>query len=74
MQEEILEIFSTLFNRPISPDEDFSMDTQSDWDSMKHIEVIMTLEEELGLSFEAADIPHLTSIAKITKKIQEMKS
>ena len=73
MSDDVAAVFSALFNREISPDSDFSMDTEQEWDSMKHIEIIMTLEEELGVSFDAADIPRLTSLKKIIQKVKEIK-
>lgn len=50
------------------------MENQSDWDSMKHIEIIMTLEDELNISFEAGDIPNMTSLAEIIVKVKAMQA
>ena len=74
MENKIADIFSSLFGRKISPDADFSMENQSDWDSMKHIEIIMTLEDELNTSFEAGDIPNMTSLAEIIAKVKAMQA
>lgn len=74
MENKIADIFSSLFGRKISPDADFSMENQSDWDSMKHIEIIMTLEDELNISFEAGDIPNMTSLAEIIVKVKAMQA
>lgn len=74
MENKIADIFSSLFGRKISPDADFSMENQSDWDSMKHIEIIMTLEDELNISFEAGDIPNMTSLAEIIAKVKAMQA
>ena len=74
MENKIADIFSSLFGRKISPDADFSLENQSDWDSMKHIEIIMTLEDELNISFEAGDIPNMTSLAEIIAKVKAMQA
>ena len=49
------------------------MESEPKWDSMKHIEVIMVLEEELGISFRPESIPTLTSMAKIVDEINKLK-
>ena len=66
------EILSTLLGQSFSAENDVSMENQELWDSMKHIEIIITLEEELGISFNAKDIPTLTSMSKIIDAIKQM--
>jgi acyl carrier protein len=39
---------------------------------MKHIEIIMTIEEDFNISFTAADLPYLTSKSVIEKKLSEL--
>lgn len=71
LEKEIARIFSVLFKKEITPDSDISMDNEELWDSIKHIEIIMTLEEELGISFRMQDIPELRSMKKIIAKAKE---
>ena len=71
-KDTILQIMETLLNKKISLNEDVSMENCSDWDSMKHIEIILSIEEELGVSFEPEDIPSLTSVSKIIKKVEDL--
>ena len=72
IQENICLILSTIFKRPISLEENVSMENEDLWDSLKHIEIIVTIEEELGVSFAPEDIPQLTSMNKIIKKVEEL--
>jgi acyl carrier protein len=37
------------------------------WDSMKHIELVLVLEQKAGVRFKASEIPMLTSIGGIKK-------
>ena len=67
MKEKVKNILEMLLNQKVS--DDVSMENCDTWDSMKHIEIIMTLEDELGVSFNVEDIPHLTSLAKILEKL-----
>lgn len=50
--------------------DDSSPRTIGDWDSMKHIELILTLEKEYGIRFKASEIPMLTSVGNIKKRIE----
>ncbi len=73
MEQEIIKILSQLFDREIKEGENFSAETEEKWDSFKQIEIIMTIEDELGVSFNPEDIPQLNSLNKIIKKVKELK-
>lgn len=70
MEEQVAKILSLLLGHDIAVDDDVSMQNQELWDSMKHIEIITTLEEELRVSFNIEDIPQLTSMKKIIEVIK----
>lgn len=70
VEEKVKEILSTLLEEEIN--EDVSMNNSTKWDSMKHIEIITTLEEELNISFEVEDIPKLVSYKLLIDKIKEL--
>ena len=66
------QILTILFRKEIQDLDNFSMEREPLWDSMKHIEVIMTLEEELGISFPPEQIPLLTSASEIIARVKEL--
>lgn len=72
MEKQVAEILSMLLGQEVSVGDDVSMENQELWDSMKHIEIITTLEEELGVSFKIEEIPTLTSMGKIVEAIKKM--
>lgn len=72
IENNVSKILSALLGQEINPNDDVSMENQELWDSMKHIEIISTLEEELGISFNIEDIPKLTSMEKIVEAIKKM--
>lgn len=72
IENKVSKILSVLLGQEINPNDDVSMENQELWDSMKHIEIITTLEEELGISFNIEDIPKLTSMQKIVEAIKKM--
>jgi acyl carrier protein len=44
---------------------DASPRTVAEWDSLKHMSLVLDLEREFGVEFAEADIPELTSVARI---------
>ena len=73
MENEIIKILSQLFEKEIKKGEEISIYTEEKWDSLKHIEIIMTLEEEFDISFSPEDIQQLKSLSKIIEKVKELK-
>lgn len=47
----------------------FSMDDIPEWDSFKHIELIIALEEEFKIKLDVNDTTEMTSIPIIKSKI-----
>jgi acyl carrier protein len=45
--------------------DDISPRTIKSWNSLKHIELIMTIEREFGVRFEASEVPALTSLGSV---------
>ena len=46
-------------------DEAWSMNSIAEWDSLKHIQLIAELEDELNIQFDYEDIVTMNSIEKI---------
>ena len=72
MEDQVAQILSILLGQDFTSEDDVSMENQELWDSMKHIEIITTLEEELNISFNIEDIPKLTSMKKIIEAIKNL--
>lgn len=47
---------------------DSSRNNTYQWDSLKHIEVIFAVEDELGLQFSEEELAELDSVGKIVEK------
>ncbi len=72
IEEQVAKIFSVLFQKEINSNDSIAKGEDALWDSMKHIEIIMAVEEELDVSFAPQDIPKLTSMKLIVDKIKEL--
>jgi len=65
-------VIATSFEIPVEQISDSCSDqTIEQWDSVGHINLVMALEQEFGLSFTMEEIMHLRDIAAISKAIAE---
>jgi acyl carrier protein len=72
MREQIKSIIGRVFNIKNVRD-DISQHNCVEWDSLKHLNLIIELEEEFNISFDPEDIVVMTDINSITEKIQQLK-
>lgn len=54
-----------------SINEDTSMDTVEDWDSIKHMNLVLAIEEEFGVSIPDEDAANITSYPLIRLVLNE---
>lgn len=54
---------------PEKVNENTTIDNLSEWDSMKHMELVMCLEAKFNVSFEVNEIVELNSVKKIINVI-----
>ena len=71
MIDKIRESFNEVLQVPFNKVTDTTtMENLSEWDSMKHMELIMALENKFQVSFEINEIVELNSVKKIIETIQ----
>jgi acyl carrier protein len=58
-------VLETVFGRTIAPDENPRRETEAAWDSLKHVELIFSVEESLGIQFSAEELGELNSYDKL---------
>ena len=52
-------------------DEDSSPDTVKNWDSLKHMNLILAIEEEFAIAFSDEEIVDMLSIRRIVEILEE---
>ena len=52
-------------------DEDFEQSHAENWDSLNHLNLIISIEEQFDVSFEPEEIATMTSLKKIEEKLKE---
>jgi len=65
LEKRVLSVFNVLLCQQLQAGGDYTRKNVSNWDSLKHIEIIFALEEELGVEFSEAELAGLDSVAKI---------
>ena len=72
VQERIKKIMSIVFEVPIDQiTETSSKDTIEHWDSLRHLNLIMALEEEFGREIPDEEAEKLQSVGDVIKYIEE---
>ena len=57
----------------ISPEQitpDLTIDKVENWDSFRHLQVILALEGEYGVQFDPQRVPDLTSISLLQRELE----
>lgn len=66
------EVVSRVLRCPVTDvNGESSMRTIASWDSLRHIELIMELEEAFGLAFPPMQAAAMTSVAAIRRVLQQ---
>ncbi len=68
MRQDLKEVLESVLEvRSIS--EDDTARTVPSWDSVRHLSLVLALEERFGIAFEADEIAELVSVRAITEAI-----
>lgn len=66
----VRDALSTVLRRPIQPGENVERGRESKWDSLRHVEILFTVEASLGIRFTAGEMPELNSLEKLVRAAQ----
>ena len=58
----------------ISSDEvtpELNMESAETWDSFRHLQLILSIEDEYGVQFDPQKIPDLTTVAKVLQALEQ---
>lgn len=50
---------------------DLTAESTETWDSFRHLQLILSIEDEYGVQFDPQRIPELTSVARIEEALQQ---
>ena len=69
IEQTVLAVLTTILKRPFSDSTDITRQSTANWDSLKHIEIMFALEEELGTEFSEEELVSLDSVSKIVDAV-----
>lgn len=73
MEERIIAIVANVMNASrdsLGPES--SPKTVKEWDSLKHMNLVLAIEDEFGVQFSDQQIARLTNIAAIMEALREL--
>jgi acyl carrier protein len=71
IQEAVAELLSISLERQVARAESVTRDSDPKWDSVKHVELILMLEEHFGVQFSEEEMGALRSSDEIVQAIEE---
>lgn len=71
IQATVTELLSITVGRQILQTESVTRDSEPGWDSLKHVELILMLEEHFGVQFSEEEMAALRSSGEIVGAIEK---
>jgi acyl carrier protein len=71
IQGAVAELLSVSLGRQVAQTESIARDSELAWDSLRHIELILMLEEHFGVRFSEEEMAALQSSDEIVRAIEE---
>ncbi|ABQ27356.1 acyl carrier protein [Geotalea uraniireducens] len=69
IEQTVLSVLEAFLKCQLKLGDDICRQNASDWDSLKHIEIMFALEEELGVEFSQEELAKLDSVVKIVDAV-----
>ena len=67
IEQRVLTVLSAILQHQLSVADDVTRQNTAEWDSLKHVQIMFALEEELGIEFSEEELVKLDSMAKIIR-------
>jgi acyl carrier protein len=71
IQAAVAELLSVSLGRQVAQTEFVKRDSDPKWDSLKHVQLILVLEEHFGVQFSEEEMGALRSSDEIVQAIEE---
>lgn len=69
MTDPLMEVFQSVLGVEAPLSESDGPTTVEAWDSVTHLNLILAIEAEFGIQFDAGEIPELLSVEKIRSRV-----
>lgn len=71
IQNGVAELLSITVGRSIARNESVTRDSEPTWDSLKHVQLILMLEERFGVQFSEEEMAGLKDSEEIVQAIEK---
>lgn len=71
IESGVAKLLSITVGRPISATELVVRESEAKWDSLKHVELILMLEESFSIRFDESEMAELRSSDEIVRAIEK---
>ena len=65
MTDRVLSVMSKVFGCPVT--EESTIETVAEWDSLRHMELIIALEHEFDVQFRTEELAELVTVPRIVE-------
>lgn len=65
IKEKVLFVIGTVLKQNFDLNSEIEAESLPEWNSLKHIEIMFAIEDELGIEFSSEELSQLNSVAKI---------
>ena len=59
----------SVLRRPVPAGENVTREGEPRWDSLRHVELIFSIEDEFGLTFDEADLAELNNLDSLVEAV-----
>jgi acyl carrier protein len=71
IQSAVADLLTITLGRQVAQNESVSRDSESTWDSLKHVQLILMLEEQFGIQFSEEEMGSLRDSDGIVRAVEE---
>ena len=71
MKETINEIIAEILELEVTNEELMDRENNSGWDSIKHLEIIMAIEEEFDIRFSSSEVTNVKGVTDLWRMVEE---
>lgn len=64
IESTVLDVLAAILRRPFPAGTDYVRGETAGWDSLKHVEVVFAVEDELGITFPEDSLPELDRVSR----------
>lgn len=71
LDARVRDAISIALKRPVDESESIDRDTEPKWDSLKHVELLFSLEDIFSIRFDEKELAELNNISALVESIEK---